>query len=119
MTMLVLTLLGPLLAALAMFTLRRMPEVLALTGAVFGFAGALGLFVAVSDGVVVSISLPFLPDFPIRLAPHCNAFDGCGYSCRYGVDLCCGIHAQGPRAGAVFWDNVAVCHRYAGTGAVG
>lgn len=67
MTMLVLTLLGPLLAALAIFTLRRIPEVLTLIGVVFGFAAALGLFVAVSDGVVVSISLPFLPDFPIRL----------------------------------------------------
>jgi len=65
--MLALTLLAPLLAALAILGLRRAPEVLALVGAAFGFAGALGLFVAVSGGDTVGITLPFLPDFPIRL----------------------------------------------------
>ena len=65
--MLALTLLGPLLAALAILGLRRAPEALALAGAGFGFAGALGLFVAVSGGDTVGIALPFLPDFPIRL----------------------------------------------------
>lgn len=67
MTMLALILLGPLLAVLAIFTLRRMPEVLALIGAAFGFAGALGLFVAASGGDLEGIALPFLPDFPVRL----------------------------------------------------
>ncbi|MCX8227694.1 MAG: NADH-quinone oxidoreductase subunit L [Sulfitobacter sp.] len=65
--MLALTLLGPLLAALAILALRRAPEALALIGAAFGFAGALGLFVAASDGVGAAITLPFLPEFPIRL----------------------------------------------------
>ena len=67
MTVLTLTLLGPLLAALAILTLRRVPEALALIGAAFGFVGALGAFVAVSGGNAVGITLPFLPDFPIRL----------------------------------------------------
>lgn len=65
--MLALTLLGPLLAALAILSLRRAPETLALIGAALGFVAALGLFVAASDGVTVGIALPFLPDFPIRL----------------------------------------------------
>ena len=67
MTMLVLTLLGPLVAALAILVLRRTPERLALIGAAFGFVGAAGLFLAASGGDVVAIILPFLPEFPIRL----------------------------------------------------
>ena len=67
MTMLVLTLLAPLLAALAILGLRRAPEALALAGAAFGLAGAAGLFVAVAGGGTVGLVLPFLPDFPIRL----------------------------------------------------
>ena len=67
MMLLALTLLGPLLAAVAIFTLRRMSEVLALIGAAFGFAGALGVFVAASGGDAAAITLPFLPEFPIRL----------------------------------------------------
>ena len=66
MTTLALTLLGPLLAALAILTLRRAPEVLALAGAGFGFLGAVGLFVAVSGGDPLTATLPFLPEFPIR-----------------------------------------------------
>ena len=67
MTMLVLTLLGPLLAALAILVLRRTPERLALIGSAFGFVGAAGLFLAASGGDVVAIILPFLPEFPVRL----------------------------------------------------
>lgn len=67
MTMLALTLLGPLLAAMVILTLRRAPEALALVGAAFGFGGALGLFVIVTGGDAVGIALPFLPDFPVRL----------------------------------------------------
>ncbi len=68
MTMLALTLLGPLLAALAILVLRRGPEALALIGAAFGLIGAAGLFLAASGGDVVGITLPFLPGFPIRLS---------------------------------------------------
>jgi len=67
MTMLVLTLLAPLLAALAILGLRRAPEGLALAGAAFGLVGAVGLFVAVAGGGTVGLVLPFLPAFPIRL----------------------------------------------------
>jgi NADH-quinone oxidoreductase subunit L len=67
MTMLALTLAAPLLAALAILTLRRGPAGLALAGAGLGFAGALGLFITVSGGGSVVATLPFLPDFPIRL----------------------------------------------------
>ncbi len=67
MTMLALTLLGPLLAALVILTLRRAPEALALIGAAIGFLGALGVFVAVSGGDEIGVMLHFLPDLPIRL----------------------------------------------------
>lgn len=65
--MLALTLLAPLLAALAIPGLRRAPEALALAGAAFGLAGAAGLFVAVAGGGTVGLVLPFLPAFSIRL----------------------------------------------------
>lgn len=65
--MLALTLLAPLLAALAILGLRRAPEALALAGAAFGLVGAAGLLVAVSGGGTVGLALPFLPGFPIRL----------------------------------------------------
>ena len=67
MTILALILLGPLLAALAILTLRRAPEVLALAGAGLGFLGAVGLFVAVPVDDPSTATLPFLPNFPIRL----------------------------------------------------
>jgi len=67
MTMLALTLLGPLVAALVILTLRRAPEILALIGAAIGFLSALGVFAAVSAGDEIGIVLPFLPDLSIRL----------------------------------------------------
>ena len=67
MIWLALTLLAPLGAALAVFTLRRAPAATALAGAGLGLAGALGLFAAASDGAEVTATLPFLPDLPIRL----------------------------------------------------
>ena len=67
MTMLALLLLAPLLAALAIFALRRAPEWLALAGAGLGLAGALAQLGAVVGGAVPAAVLPFLPDMPIRL----------------------------------------------------
>ncbi|MBL4749973.1 MAG: NADH-quinone oxidoreductase subunit L [Amylibacter sp.] len=67
MSMLVLILLAPLLAALVIFALRRAPEVLALFAAALGLLGAAGQMFAVSSGVWSTAVLPFLPDMPIRL----------------------------------------------------
>ncbi|HDZ71282.1 MAG TPA: NADH-quinone oxidoreductase subunit L [Aurantimonas coralicida] len=67
MTILALTLLAPLIAALVIFGLRRAPEALALAGAGLGFLGALGLVANAAGGAVPRAILPFLPDFPILL----------------------------------------------------
>jgi len=63
---LALTLLAPLLSGLTILALRRAPEALALAGAVLGLIGAVGLFIAASDGTVQAV-LPGLPDMPLRL----------------------------------------------------
>jgi len=67
MTMLALTLLAPLLAALMILVLRRWSAALALVGAGLGLAGSLGLFAIAAGGAAVTATLPFLPDLPIRL----------------------------------------------------
>lgn len=67
MIWLALTLLAPLLAALAVFALRRAPGAVALAGAGLGLAGALGLFASASGGGDIIATLPFLPELPIRL----------------------------------------------------
>tara|TARA_R110002072_G_scaffold51291_11_gene137543 strand:- start:2748 stop:4565 length:1818 start_codon:yes stop_codon:yes gene_type:complete len=67
MTMLGLTLLAPLLAALAVFGGRRAPAALALAGAGLGLLGALGLLSATVGGARPATVLPLLPDLPIRL----------------------------------------------------
>ncbi len=66
MSFLALTLLAPLLSGLTILALRRAPEALALAGAVLGLIGAVGLFIAASDGTVQAV-LPGLPDMPLRL----------------------------------------------------
>jgi NADH-quinone oxidoreductase subunit L len=67
MTMLALTLLSPLLAALAILVFRRAPEALALAGAALGLLGAGGLLFTVAGGTAVRVLLPGLPDMPLRL----------------------------------------------------
>ena len=67
MTMLALTLLAPLLAALAILAIRRAPEALALAGAALGVLGALGLLLAAAGGTTAQVLLPGLPDMPLRL----------------------------------------------------
>jgi len=70
MMMLALTLLAPLVAALAILAARRGSGALALAGAGLGLIGALGLFVVASGGAPVTAALPFLPEFPIRLVAN-------------------------------------------------
>ena len=67
MTMLVLTLAAPVLAALLILTLRRAAGAMALAGAAAGLAGALGLFATAAGGGASMATLPFLPGLPIRL----------------------------------------------------
>ncbi len=67
MIWLALTLLAPLGSATALLALRRGPVPLALLGAGLGLAGAVGLFLAASGGTETAVTLPFLPDFPVRL----------------------------------------------------
>ena len=67
MIWLALTILAPLGAGLTALALRRAPEAIALIGAALGLVGALGLFAGAAGGAVVTASLPFLPDLPIRL----------------------------------------------------
>ncbi|MGR3722430.1 NADH-quinone oxidoreductase subunit 5 family protein [Abyssibius alkaniclasticus] len=67
MIWLALTLLAPLIAALAVFAFRRAPGAVALAGAWLGLAGALGLFAGATGGGEISATLPFLPELPIRL----------------------------------------------------
>ena len=68
MIWLALALLSPLAAALALFALRRAPAALTLAGAGAGLIGALGLFAVTAGGQTFRAALPFLPDFPVRLA---------------------------------------------------
>lgn len=67
MIYLALTLLPPLLAALAIFALRRAPEALALAGAALGLLGAAGLVATAAGGTPVQALLPGLPGMPLRL----------------------------------------------------
>ncbi|WCE72401.1 proton-conducting transporter membrane subunit (plasmid) [Sulfitobacter faviae] len=65
-----LTILAPLGAGLTTLALRRMPEAIALTGAALGLAGAIALLAGVAGGADVTVTLPFLPDLPIRLVAN-------------------------------------------------
>jgi NADH-quinone oxidoreductase subunit L len=64
---LALTLLAPLGAGLAALAVRRAPQAFALVGAALGLVGALGLFASAAAGTEISVSLPFLPSFPVLL----------------------------------------------------
>jgi len=67
MIWLILTLLAPLLAGLAVFALRRAPDWLALAGAGLGLAGAVAQLAQVVGDAAPAVLLPFLPDMPLRL----------------------------------------------------
>ncbi len=67
MIWLALTLLAPLGAGLAALAVRRAPQAFALVGAALGLVGALGLFASAAAGTEISVSLPFLPSFPVLL----------------------------------------------------
>jgi len=67
MTMLTLTILAPLLAGLAVLTLRRASEAIVLIGIGAGFAAAVALLAGAVSGDTAQLILPGLPDMPIRL----------------------------------------------------
>lgn len=67
MSLVVLPVLAPLLAAAAIVVLRRGAPILALVGAVFSLAASVRLLERVADGGAASLLLPGLPDLPLRL----------------------------------------------------
>ncbi len=67
MSIAALAILGPLVAAVLTTVLRRFAAGVALAGAVVGLAGALITLVRVADGEHFSVTLPGLPEFPLRL----------------------------------------------------
>jgi NADH-quinone oxidoreductase subunit L len=67
MTTLALVILGPLVAAALILSLRRATPVLALTGAGFSLASALALLSRVAVGARPSVELPGLPGLPLQL----------------------------------------------------
>ncbi|NMT62093.1 NADH-quinone oxidoreductase subunit 5 family protein [Marinobacter orientalis] len=69
MNAVVLPILPPLIAALAVLILRRGLPALALAGATLSLAGSLWLLVRVTNGQAETLLLPGLPDMPLRLVP--------------------------------------------------
>ncbi len=67
MNAVVLPILPPLIAALAVLILRRGGAALALAGAALSLAGSLWLLAGVVDGQAETLLLPGLPDMPLRL----------------------------------------------------
>ncbi len=67
MTYVALTILGPLVAAAAILTLRRAAPALALIGTGVGLIGATVTLVRVADGARYATTLPGLPELPLRL----------------------------------------------------
>lgn len=67
MSAVLLPILPPLLAALAVLILRRGAPMLALTGVTLSLAGSLWLLARVASGQVEALILPGLPDMPLRL----------------------------------------------------
>ena len=67
MSAVVLPVLPPLLAVLAVLVLRRGTAVLALAGVTSSLAGSLWLLARVADGQAEALLLPGLPDMPLRL----------------------------------------------------
>lgn len=65
--MLLLTLLAPFWAAIAIVVLRRASPALALAGIALGFMGAVGLLTGAARGNLAEVILPGLPQMPIRL----------------------------------------------------
>ncbi len=67
MNAVLLPILPPLIAALAVLILRRGEAALALAGATLSLAGSLWLLTRVADGQTETLLLPGLPDMPLRL----------------------------------------------------
>ncbi len=67
MNLIFLVLLAPLLAALFILILRRMPEAIALAGITISLLAALGLLAGAFGGVTSQVILPGLPEMPLRL----------------------------------------------------
>ena len=65
--MLAVTILAPLLASLAVLALRRAPEGIALAGIGIGFLAALVLLAGAAAGNTTQLTLPGLPEMPLRL----------------------------------------------------
>ncbi len=67
MNAVLLPILPPLIAALAVLILRRWSPALALAGAALSLAGSLWLLTRVADGQAETLLMPGLPDMPLRL----------------------------------------------------
>lgn len=67
MTLAALTILGPLAAAALILILRRLAPALALLGTGAALLGALSTLVRVANGARYSVTVPGLPDLPLRL----------------------------------------------------
>jgi NADH-quinone oxidoreductase subunit L len=67
MSLIALILLAPLLAALLIFTQRRLPEVIALAGIGISLVSSAALLAAAFQGRTSQIILPGLPEMPLRL----------------------------------------------------
>ncbi|QYJ16348.1 NAD(P)H-quinone oxidoreductase subunit 2, chloroplastic [Rubrobacter xylanophilus DSM 9941] len=67
MTLAVLAVLGPLIAAAAILVLRRLPAALALLGAGVGTAGSLFTLLRAAGGARYEATFPGLPDLPLQL----------------------------------------------------
>ncbi|WP_322002946.1 NADH-quinone oxidoreductase subunit L [Marinobacter alexandrii] len=67
MSVVLLPILPPLIAVVAVLILRRGASALALTGATFSLAGSLWLMVRVVSGPTETLLLPGLPEMPLRL----------------------------------------------------
>ena len=67
MNAVLLPILPPLIAALAVLMLRRWPPALALAGATLSLTGSLWLLARVAGGQTETLLMPGLPDMPLRL----------------------------------------------------
>ena len=67
MSAVLLPILPPLIAALAVLILRRGSAALALAGATLSLAGGVRLLAGALDGQAETLLLPGLPDMPLRL----------------------------------------------------
>ncbi len=67
MNLITLILLAPLVAALLILPLRRIPEAIALVGIGTSLVAALALLAGAFDGATMQVVLPGLPEMPLRL----------------------------------------------------